>query len=90
MARFKRNVSEGGKSQSSCCFCPITRVICSRNPRARALGTRLWRIASSTGMAKRSFGLRSPSAMGRRTLTLNMFAKRSVAVPQMISSPSSR
>jgi hypothetical protein len=55
----------------------------------RGLGTRLCRIASSTGQACFSFGFSSPSAMGRRASALNMFAKRSVAEPKMmISSPS--
>jgi hypothetical protein len=32
-------------------------------------------------MAKRSLGLMSPSAIGRRTFALNMFANFSVAAP---------
>src|SRR5216684_4736911 len=38
MARFKRNVSDGGRSQRICCFCPITSVICCKKPRARSCG----------------------------------------------------
>src|SRR3954470_552750 len=38
MARFNRNVSEGGRSQRSCCFCPITSVICCRKGYARSRG----------------------------------------------------
>src|SRR5258706_8123068 len=40
MARFKRNVSEGGRSQRSCCFWPITSVICWRNGYARSRGVK--------------------------------------------------
>jgi hypothetical protein len=55
----------------------------------RGFGTRLWRIASSTGHACFSFGFSRPSAIGRRASALNMLAKRSVAEPKMtISSPS--
>jgi len=56
----------------------------------RGLGTRLCRIASSTGQACFSFGLRSPSAIGRSASALNMFAKRSVAEPKITSSSPSR
>jgi hypothetical protein len=55
----------------------------------RGFGTRLCRIASSTGQACFSFGFSRPSAIGRRASALNMFAKRSVAEPKItISSPS--
>ena len=55
----------------------------------RGFGTRLCRIASSTGQACFSLGLSRPSAIGRRASALNMFAKRSVAEPKItISSPS--
>ena len=51
------------------------------SPPVRAFGTRVWTIASSTGQACFSRGFSRPSAMGRRASALNMFAKRSVAVP---------
>src|SRR5882672_3665458 len=40
MARLSKKVSEGGRSQRSCCFWPITSVICSRKPRSRSLGVK--------------------------------------------------
>ena len=51
------------------------------SPLVRAFGTMVSRMASSTGMADFSRGFRSPSDIGRRHSALNMFAKRSVAVP---------
>src|SRR5471032_1436996 len=40
MARLSRNVSAGGRSQRSCCFWPMTSVICWRNPLARSFGVK--------------------------------------------------
>src|SRR2546421_70845 len=39
MARLSRKVSDGGRSQRSCCFCPITSVISRRKVGARARGS---------------------------------------------------
>ena len=39
MARLSSNVSDGGRSQSSCCFCPITSMIFLRNASSRWRGT---------------------------------------------------
>src|SRR5512132_2916144 len=38
MARLSRKVSDGGRSQRSCCFCPITSVICWRKARSGRRG----------------------------------------------------
>src|SRR5512137_578700 len=40
MARLSAKVSEGGRSQSSCCFCPMTSVIDLRNGTSRRAGTK--------------------------------------------------
>jgi len=46
MARLSAKVSAGGRSQSSCCFCPMTSVIVFRNSGSRRRGT--WPATSTS------------------------------------------
>jgi hypothetical protein len=39
-ARFMAKVSDGGRSQSSCCFWPMTSVIMRRKSARRSCGTK--------------------------------------------------